>query len=253
VPVSAEPGAQLQRLAYILANSVKEGAVAHPAAWTGPHCAHDFYAGGDGGDGGDMRPPTMAPADLPKNPNDSDALGKRYTCQLPPLPHLAHLERSTWLSEMRSLCDSIAAAPEDRDAWLEPHLLDPTLPRPAAAPHPRTLPVPPPPRPASARPAAAPRATRPPASDRPRDRYPVHALDPAQRQEMRRELEAFHDQYARASTAFRAGDGFVAFPAHCIKPPQAWTSGAVDCDSPTDGRARQTLVDGPSTLAPAAA
>lgn len=124
---------------------------------------------------------------------------------------------------MRRLSDRVAAHPDDRDVWLEPHLIDPTLPRPPAprCRKPRGQP-PNPERPTL--PAKPPRRTDPPAPDKARKRFPVHAEDHAVRLHMQAELEAFHEAYIAASAAFRDGDIAADFPAYCIKPTQPWPS-----------------------------
>jgi hypothetical protein len=223
VPVSDEPIAQLQRLAYVLANDVREGLVVHPADWPGPHCAHEFQRPDEAAAAGSAAMGQTSDGALTGEGKPSKAEKMRQGYTLPhvpnvrPLPHLNGLPRSQWLGDMRRFCDLIAANPGDREAWMEPHLIDPTLPRPQTSPCRPPCPIPPCP-PAPNLPVAVPRATQPAAQDKARARFPVHAFDPVMRRQMQADLEAFHDAYAAASAAFRRGATTAAFPPHCINP-----------------------------------
>lgn len=216
VPVSAEPEAHLRRLAYVMANGVKEGLVEHPRDWWGPHCARQFVERPVG---------VKTVVGTPETRKSLEEIPQRYTVELAPLPHLANLPPEAWRRAMRRMTDRIAAWPTDREAWLEPHLLDPQVPLLPEPPHPQ--------RPTAthrtrvgqdSRRSAANRepgirSTTPPVRERKRDPWPVHAYDPAVRTRMRNELKEFCQAYAESSAAFREGHPDVRFPPHCIMPP----------------------------------
>lgn len=217
VPVSDEPEAQLWRLAYIMANGVKEGLVIHPLLWSGPHFARAFRE-------------SVSPASENLRCHSSN-LSKGYTrtmdvraIEVPavaPLPHLASMTPERLRRAMLRLADRVSAHPKDRDGWLEPHLLDPDLPL-AAGVASKALVRSPDPDEAPELKFDARDHKRPTPRDKPRPRHPVHAFDAAVRKEIYRDLEAFHQAYAEASAMYRSGASQPRFPSHCVLPPVAF-------------------------------
>ncbi len=219
VRVSDEPEAQVARLRYILANSVKEGAVEHPSAWGGPHVAHYFESELPelAGDFVESFAGTLS-AESHTARLRQPGPPQPFPIRISPLPHLAALSQDVYLSDMRHLMQAVAKFPHDREYGLDTHLYDPAAQRP-----PRQLPqlrtrarnadastdeyvrktVPPP---------------RPPIIDGRRIRVFAHTA--AARARLTRKREAFLQQYKEVSAEFRAGTlALEDFPRYCFSPP----------------------------------
>ncbi len=224
VRVSDEPAAQVARLRYILSNSVKELAAAHPADWTGPHVAHAFETGRPEGQGDAV----VAIGGLE---NEIEGLCQRapsdnqHGIAISQLPHLAQLSADEYFSDMRHLMSAVANAPTDRDAGIEANLLDGASKR--AAPC----------APPSSRPGWEPRKIvmdmSPPVTfpRRPRPgrglRGPfVFASDKEVRTALIDARKAFLAKYVAASEAYREGRrGAPHFPWHSFAPVAPWLVG----------------------------
>lgn len=200
ISISDEPEAQIARLKYVLAHGVKEGLVASPHDWPGPHCVHALTSG--------SRPRGLwfnRSLEYEANRRGLDLGARDFSSVqevvLTPLPCWGHLTPEEYRRRIAQLVSEIEdeARIERLNTGKEPHGVAFVL---RQEPHERAV-----------------RSKRSPAPA-------VHAATKAVRQAMRSAFREFVGAYRRACERLRAGEFDVEFPPHCFPPPRPFSRGA---------------------------
>src|SRR5690606_33091352 len=105
--------AQIQRLVYILRHGVKEGLVARPEEWPGPHCVRALKSGKPLQGVWISRTAQWAARSRGEVLSDAQA-STRHELPLVPIPCWAHWTPRRYRQQMRELVDEINT--EARDA-----------------------------------------------------------------------------------------------------------------------------------------
>ena len=193
VLVSDEEAAQVGRLSYLLAQSVKEGLVASPFDWPGVHCAHALAEGTTVS--GHWHDRTLESRARRKSlPLDRQAFVEREELSLAPLPCWESLAPEEHRARVQELIDEIEAEARLRqEATGKPPLGREAVCR--QDPH------------------------REPNRIKKGPAPLVHAADPAVRRGLRRAYFAFCDAYRYAANRLRAGAMDCQFPVGAFPPP----------------------------------
>ncbi len=194
VPVSQEDAAQIGRLRYILSQGAKEGLVASPLDWPGPHCARVLLK--DQTFSGHWFDQTQEYSARQRGkPFDKNEFATLETASLDPLPcwnFTPAARRREYIQELvteiERTCMKDNPSPQDH--------LDPTRTDPHA-------------KPADFRPSPAPFA---------------HCASKRVRRELWNAYHWFLASYRDASEKFRDGDLSVPFPEGCFPPPPSFLS-----------------------------
>jgi len=185
--------ALIERLCYILRHSVKENLVSSPYEWPGVHCAtqlahgikhvynwHDW---------------TRRSEALRKGePFKEKEFKTAHTIDLEPLPCWQDLDEPERQVKVRALIDEIVEEEREKRRAEGKTVLDVAG---IKAQHPHDKP--------KKDPVSTPRPL-------------CHTTSKQQREEYRTKYRAFCEDYAQASTAYRAGNLTVAFPAEAFRP-----------------------------------
>lgn len=194
VLVSGEPGAEVERLTYILSQGVKEGLVASPLDWPGVHCARALAEGTPVW--GRWRSRALEWRARRKGVlAEADAFVEREELALTPLPCWQELEPEEQRARARQLIEGIEASARQRQAETGKSPLGRER---VCRQDPRTEPN---------------RLKKVPAPL-------VHAVAPAVRRAMRLAYFRFADAYRRAAARLREGVLDVEFPEGAFPPPR---------------------------------
>lgn len=192
VPVSREDAAQIGRLRYVLSQGTKEGLVASPLDWPGPHCAQALI--GDQVFRGHWFDETRAYSARKRGKSfEQDDFKTLETATLDPLPCWKHASLAMRHAYIRELVREI----ERESAIEEPSARGPFDPG-NVDPHEK------------------------PASFRPRPAPFAHCASATVRRELWNAYHWFLAAYRDASEKFRDGDLSVPFPEGCFPPPPSF-------------------------------
>ncbi len=194
--VSDEEAAQVERLTYLLSQTLKENLVTRVADYPGVHAAHHLLSGKPLG--GHWHNGTHAyRAGRSRRRRPPQAFLERHEVDLVPLPCWAHLPPEAYRARIAEIVARLERETRERHREEDTRPLgrrrilvqDPlrTTPDPRSGPKPR-----------------------------------VHAACQAVRKQMLAALRAFLDAYRRASAAWREGDFTVEFPEGAFAPAPAF-------------------------------
>ena len=200
IRVSDEPAAQIARLTYLLSHGSKEGFVASPRDWPGPHCANALL------EGKPLRGLWFNRTLEYEAHRQGVDFGVRdfatvETVILSPLPCWSHFGPAEYRARVAELVTQIEeeARIRQRETGREPRGAAFVL---RQSPH--EMPM---------------RCKRSPAPA-------FHAATKAARRALRDAYRAFLAAYRRASERLRAGDFTVCFPPFCFPPPLPFARGS---------------------------
>jgi hypothetical protein len=198
IVVSEEAQAQIARLVYVLSHGAKEGLVASPLDWPGPHCIRSLLEGSTA-EGLWFNRTLEYEANRQGLEFGVRDFATVEVIRLSPLPCWRHLSEADYRARIAELLDQIEAQAAVSRAGREPTGAAVVL---RQDPH-----------------DAPTRSKRTPA---PR----FHAATKAVRRTLLDAFRIFLDAYRRASERFRGGDFGIAFPLHCFPPPRPFTRGS---------------------------
>jgi len=193
IVVTGEAYAQVERLTYILRHGAKEGLVARPEEWPGPHCARALRTGEPVHGVWISRTAQWAAANRGQRLSDEEA-STPYELQLEPPPCWAHWSPDRYRRQIVELLEQIARETAER------HRREATTPLGVAAilaqdPH--------------ATPSSSKRAPAP----------LVHAASRKMRREFYAMYAAFVGAFYEAVERLQAGSDNPKFPAGAFAPP----------------------------------
>ncbi len=200
IAVTEEPAAQIARLTYLLSHSSKEGFVASPKEWPGPHCVDALL------EGKPLRGTWFNRTLEFEARRQGVDFGVRdfatvETVTLSPLPCWRHLAPAEYRCRVAEIVQQIEeeARIRQRETGREPRGAAFVL---RQNPHQRPL-----------------RCKRSPAPV-------VHAATKAARRALMEAYRAFVAAYRCAAERLRAGELDVRFPPHCFPPPLPFSRGS---------------------------